>query len=254
MVQGTPWSRQEVQACVADYLHMLALELNGQRYSKAAHIRALTENLQGRNSSAIQFKYCNISAILLELGYPYIEGYKPRANYQTLLFQAVEAGLQLNHSLQEAAQSAVTRPATTTAIKNLECLWVEMPTVTQRLMAPQNDLPGFSPVRRDYLAQEARNRSLGHAGELFVVELEARRLHAAGQKRLANRVEQVSVTQGDGLGYDVLSYEKNGSERFIEVKTTAFGKLTPFYVTRNELLLAAQDDLHAVAVGVWLAA
>ena len=38
--------------------------------------------------------------------------------------------------------------------------------------------PRFVAARRDYLAQEARNRSLGRAGELFVVELEARRLHA----------------------------------------------------------------------------
>lgn len=52
---------------------------------------------------------------------------------------------------------------------------------------------------------------------------------------LAERVEHVSQTEGDGLGYDVKSFDVNGRERFIEVKTTAFGKETPFFVTQNEL-------------------
>ena len=56
-----------------------------------------------------------------------------------------------------------------------------------------------------------------------------------GQRQLSERVEQVSRTRGDGLGYDVLSFDESGKERFIEVKTTAFGKETPFYVSRNEV-------------------
>lgn len=96
-------------------------------------------------------------------------------------------------------------------------------------------------MRRDYLAQEARNRSLGRAGELFVADIEARRLHAAGKKTLAERVDHVAATQGDGLGYDVLSFEDNGRERLIEVKTTAFGELTPFFVSRNELARSEAD-------------
>lgn len=33
MPEGQDWSREEVEACVADYLRMLTLQLNGQRYS-----------------------------------------------------------------------------------------------------------------------------------------------------------------------------------------------------------------------------
>lgn len=107
--------------------------------------------------------------------------------------------------------------------------------------APAKYAPTFSASKRDYLAQEARNRSLGRAGELFVVELEARRLHAAGKKTLSGRVEHVAGTQGDGLGFDVLSFEECGRERLIEVKTTAFGQLTPFFVSRNELARSEAD-------------
>lgn len=34
MARGDEWSRLEAEACIADYLAMLTLELNGKRYSK----------------------------------------------------------------------------------------------------------------------------------------------------------------------------------------------------------------------------
>ena len=38
------------------------------------------------------------------------------------------------------------------------------------------------------------------------------------------------------MGFDVLSFDEgDGSERFIEVKTTGLGKHFPFYVTSNEV-------------------
>jgi hypothetical protein len=56
-----------------------------------------------------------------------------------------------------------------------------------------------------------------------------------GFTALADRIEQVSVTSGDGEGFDIRSFEVNGSDRLIEVKTTAYGKQTPFFLSRNEL-------------------
>lgn len=50
-----------------------------------------------------------------------------------------------------------------------------------------------------------------------------------------DRVEHVSKLKGDGAGFDILSFETGGQERLIEVKTTNFGRYTPFYVTFNEL-------------------
>ena len=99
-----------------------------------------------------------------------------------------------------------------------------------------------SPVKRDYLEREARNGSLGRAGEEFSLEFERWRLIQLGNPRLADRVEHVSVTRGDGLGYDLLSYETDGRERFIEVETTAFGQTTPFFVSANEARFARQNE------------
>ena len=241
MAKGEDWSQLEVEACVADYLKMLTLELNGQRFSKTEHANALLQKLDGRSRQSIEFKHCNISAVMLALGFPYIDGYKPRGNYQGMLLDVGEAQVQTNIELQDAAQAAVLRPATAAARVVNDAVWVPAPRPSRIREAPADYIPRFSPAKRDYLAQEARNRSLGRAGELFVLDLEARRLHAAGKKALSERVEHVAATQGDGLGFDVLSYEEDGRERLIEVKTTAFGERTPFFASRSELARSEAD-------------
>src|SRR5439155_2234416 len=73
-------------------------------------------------------------------------------------------------------------------------------------------------------------------GGRFAVDLERRRLAGLGRDDLAARVELVAETCGDGLGFDVLSFDgADDSERFLEVKTTGLGKHFPFYVTANEV-------------------
>jgi hypothetical protein len=65
-------------------------------------------------------------------------------------------------------------------------------------------------------------------------------LHQLGHKGLADKVEHVAKTKGDGLGYDILSFDPTGREKFIEVKTTTFGKETPFFVSRGEVRFAQE--------------
>jgi hypothetical protein len=66
--------------------------------------------------------------------------------------------------------------------------------------------------------------------------LEQQRLHNSGRDDLAKKVEWVSDTSGDGLGFDILSFDElDESERWIEVKTTLRGKYSPFFVTSNEV-------------------
>jgi len=67
-----------------------------------------------------------------------------------------------------------------------------------------------------------------------VVSLEQRRLSDRGRADLAVKVEHVSSTRGDGLGFDVLSFREDGSELHIEVKTTKYGAGTPFFVSARE--------------------
>lgn len=94
----------------------------------------------------------------------------------------------------------------------------------------------------------ARNRSLGLAGELFVMNYERARLISLGKESLSARIEHTSKLRGDGEGYDILSFESSGAERLIEVKSTKYGAETPFFVSRNEL---AVSERHSVAYHVY---
>lgn len=233
------WSQTEVEATVADYLHMLFMELSGQNYNKSAHRKQLLSKLTDRSEGAIERKHQNISAILLENGWPYINGYKPLGNYQSMLREVVETRLSNNQPLDAAAIQASISPAMAPLLPDYAKTLVNPP--EQHWVAREPTAAYRLPQQRDYLEREARNISLGLAGETFVVNFEHLRLRTHGQARLADKVEHVSRSQGDGLGFDVLSFDTDGRERFIEVKTTAFGKETPFVISQNEVSFSREN-------------
>jgi hypothetical protein len=241
------WTREEVEAIVADYLKMLTFELAGQSYNKTEHRKSLQAKLHGRSDAAIEFKHGNISAAMIDLGFPYIRGYQPRSNYQMLLGEVAEQQVNGATSLDQAALAAVQLPASTPVQTDFRKVKTAAPSKNdQRSVNEPGKALTFKAVKRDYLEREARNRSLGLAGEEFIVLFEHWRLNELGQPRLADRVEHVSKSKGDGLGYDVLSFESDGKERLIEVKTTTFGRETPFFVSRGELALSrgVKDQFH----------
>ena len=231
----SPWSREEVEATVASYFRMLTLELAGQDYSKTKHRNDLLQALDDRTPAAVEMKHANVSAVLIELGCPYIDGYKPRGNYQSLLFDVVSDRVEKDETFNRVALDAVERPAVTPPPPRSQALFEDPPTFRPSANVEPTPYKARTAVKRDYLAREARNTALGLAGEKFVVEIERTRLISSGKGALADRIEHVSASRGDGLGYDVLSFESTGRPRLIEVKTTSFGKETPFYLSRGEL-------------------
>jgi hypothetical protein len=240
------WSREQVEAIVSDYLAMLQEELAGRPYNKTEHRRRLSKLLHERSDGAIERKHQNISAILLRLGLPCIEGYKPLGNYQQLLFEVVEdVAFRTKHLLASLADE-VQATAVIPVVEDILRTEVSAPALLMSKDTGYSDRVCEPHVPRvvNYLAREAANQSLGAAGEEFVVRFEKARLLAAGADRLASKIERVSVTSGDSAGFDVLSFEETGRERFIEVKTTRYGSETPFFVTRNEVAVSRKERDH----------
>lgn len=227
------WSREEVSLTVDAYLTMLRRELDGEPYSKAEHRRQLKQHLS-RSEGSIEYKFQNISAVLMEMGGVPIAGYKPAVNVQNLLREVVaeryESDAELAARLLLLADAPVARRSGTLD---------EAAPVPDMTRVPKRQERVARHV--DYQEREARNRALGLYGEELVVERERRRLHRAGYSELADKVRHVSVEDGDGLGYDVLSWTTEGTERFLEVKSTRFTEFQPFLVTRNEVEFSSEE-------------
>jgi hypothetical protein len=226
------WTREEVEATVADYLAMLAQELASQPYVKAEHRRRLMPLLRDRSEQSVEFKHANISAVLIDLGFPYISGYKPRGNYQRLLCEVVADRLTGDRTIQQLAAADATASAPIPHVTDI----LKVVTDPPQPLHHTSDVGTFSTsLGVNYLEIEARNQALGLAGEHFVLLFEKTRLVSVGREALADKIQHVSREVGDREGFDIRSFEPDGSDRLIEVKTTKHGRDTPFFLSRNEV-------------------
>lgn len=238
------WSEIEVEAIVEDYFSMLAMELKGISYNKAKHNRELSQRLNNRSKGSIEMKHMNISAIMNELGMPAISGYKPYGNYQkNILPDAVLDRLAANPDLTMLVQKDVTTAVQVPNVQDILTLLENPPPIDRSPKVLQACEPSKRfVVRTNYLELEAANKSLGDAGEQFAINFERARLISFGKESLADKIEHVAITQGDSAGFDIRSYDPDGSDRFIEVKTTKYGKHSPFFVSANELKFSEKHE------------
>lgn len=229
--RGAIWAAAEIQPAVTSYFAMLRAELQGEPYVKAdanREVRVAT----GRSHGAVEYKFANISAVLRDIGLPYVLGYQPRGNYQSALRAEVERFLaddpEIPRLLEEMPAPEV-HPSG-------QLVQVDPPVMAP----PSTDGRSRPAVGIDYLERETRNRDVGLKGELLVVEHESAWLLAHGRPDLAERVVHVPTTLGDGAGYDVGSFLLDGSPHHIEVKATRGSINAPFFVSEKELRHASE--------------
>jgi hypothetical protein len=234
------WQLSEVHTIVTDYFSMLKSELEQKPYSKTIHRNQILPILVHRSEGSIEFKHQNISAVLSTMGLPYIKGYKPRYNFQGLLAESVNNYVEANKSRliplfeKFADEYANVQPN----VIDFDSVLGEEPEPTPEDVRE----PSFRPIKINYLQREQSNRNLGQQGEEFVILYERHRLQKEGKPGLADKIEWISRDQGDGAGFDILSKNKNGTDRFLEVKTTKLNKETPIFLTRTELKFAQIND------------
>ncbi len=243
------WTTQEIRPLLRAYFEMLAKERAGVPYRKADYLREVSAEIQGRRTKgAIEFKMENVSAVLARSGADWITGYKPAKHLQEhLLPQEIATFLESQPPLQLPTPTATESPNVSYLMPSSlpEAVFEPAPPIppsTQRTRRP----PPLNPrqvARIDYITAAGRAQTIGRMGELVTLAAEKHRLQQAGRPDLATRVEHVSVTRGDGLGYDIQSFSPSGDERFIEVKTTPFEPTRPFFLSPKELEFAQETGL-----------
>lgn len=105
----------------------------------------------------------------------------------------------------------------------------------------ERGLRSFVPRKVDFIGIAKKQKKLGFDGEILVLNSERQFLIGSGKPELAAKVEHTAVVKGDGAGYDILSYELDGREKYIEVKTTTGDECTPFNVSDAEVEFSEQN-------------
>lgn len=242
-MSASRWSEEENQRIVADYFRMLELQQRGVPFKKAVHNLELRRELNGRSRGSVEFKHQNISAALHDMGLPFVDGYWPASNYQASLVASIEGHLRGGHVVA-ALERQIQRVEVGRYPKTADELWRRRVGVPQPIVRERPEKSRSRPrlgLKFDFAERDAANRRLGELGEKFVVDAERQRLRHANEHKLADAVEWSSHERGDGLGYDVRSFDEAGEEIFIEVKTTNIvNSAFPFLITPNEVAVSAE--------------
>ncbi|HDM8047754.1 TPA: DUF3427 domain-containing protein [Vibrio fluvialis] len=135
------------------------------------------------------------------------------------------------------------QPVTTKGLE-LKEVTPPIPTKKEKPQAEKKRPSNKNPV--DWALRDQINRELGLAGEKLVIDYEKASLIKAGRKDLADRVEHIALAD-PSAGYDIISFEIDGSDKHIEVKTTKGSATTPFYISRNEV-----ETSHRLGKQYWV--
>lgn len=95
MVNNTnaPWTDDEIDAVIEVYFDMLIVEISGDKVIKAERNREL-QRLINRSRGSIEYKHRNISAVMADLNFVYVNGYKPAFNYQNALYEKIKTYIE----------------------------------------------------------------------------------------------------------------------------------------------------------------
>lgn len=229
------WNWLECELVVDLYFKMLHSQASGEKFVKTRLYSELVPKLNNRNIGAVENKCQNISAIMTEFGCPYVIGLKPRPKYQQQLLKVVRSKLVGHGKLLESVieESLVVPDEIQREIDWASVSDTEIPHFDKNLKETQ---PTYVGRHTNYAQREFNNRTLGLRGEEFVLDFEKYRMRESERYDLVNDVEWSSKVRGDGLGYDIRSFNPiNDEELFIEVKTTNSGKYQPFFISDNEV-------------------
>lgn len=238
---GSAWSDWQNDMLVAEYFEIDRIQRSGGEVVKKERYEELGK-LIGREPRSVESKLYNVSAVLRTLQIEIARGLSPRSNIQQSLADAVERYLDDNQALVFGMPVAP-------VVDPIEVVEVPIPDLSSERPKIERTVERIA-KKYNQAERDARNRKLGALGEELVLMRERQKLLQAGKDHLATKVRHVSKEDGDGLGYDIKSFDISGEDRLIEVKTTNGPATTDFFLSRTECEVAAEKPevwrLHRV--------
>lgn len=165
------------------------------------------------------------------------------------IYKLIQGGLNLQEDDWEPAASSTDDARWHRNVRNIlqyrkrtdEIVWsgdakYMFPLTTDPVAATSSVPVKTGLTEEEFQLLQKRRHEIGQFGELYVVEYERNKLRRLGKSDLANKVKRMSQ-ENVGIGYDVLSFNDDGQEKYIEVKATS-GIGSTFELTANELKTA----------------
>ena len=145
-----------------------------------------------------------------------------------LLQRAQDAVLNESNTTVESVETIVSQTA-----EEIELNIADSPTITSKSKSNSNKVRTKEDI--NYSEQQAISQKIGDRGEELVLRNEIEKIKQWGlPDEILSKVRRVSL-ESDDYGFDILSFDKDGNERYLEVKTTKTnGKNFSFILTRNE--------------------
>jgi hypothetical protein len=229
------WTLKECEIAADAYFECLRHKLSNQAFNRNQALTGVATRI-GRSRGSVDYKFQNIDSILMGADLPRLND-AVAANAQQLLRFVVLDPLSsrfdfLNDSVTPHDEIVATDG------ESISRIFVPAPHILPREGTSESLVTCARKI--DFAARDANNRRLGVGGEEWVLSIERRRLTDLGRADLANKVQWVSRLRGDGLGFDIESFDDTGDPIFIEVKTTTQGITAPFYLTHTEIQVSEQ--------------
>lgn len=227
------WPEWEIEALVQAYF----AHLSKSPEADSQQVLSSLPPAISRSDEEIASGLGMISSTLADNGMPILEAFPATAHEVPAIERAVIRYVDGDDDLLALVEKSKAMPSSDF---DFQFSWSEdlVSNPPSRREAPEVKIPdsiASRPTKIDFLASNRRNQKLGEAGERWVVEFEKERLRREERHDLADKVFWVSKEVGDGLGYDIQSFDAEGEPIYIEVKTTTHGPRTAFLISRNEV-------------------
>ncbi|KOR90370.1 DUF3883 domain-containing protein [Paenibacillus solani] len=112
----------------------------------------------------------------------------------------------------------------------LDLVTEEMNLEASSILYSYNELRSKFPDNIDYLKLHEIQIQIGKLGEAFAYEYELTKLYVTEYQALVDNSKAADPTNG----YDILSFDTDGTKLYIEVKTSINDE-SDFYITQNEI-------------------
>ena len=175
------WSERELELTVDSYISMLIKDIRGEKYNKSKNREKLRPKLSDRSNGSIEYKHQNISAVLNDVGFPYISGYKPLFNYQNKLIDIVisklnHIGDDLPYLVNDLVANSIKSSGDLTKIIEV----VDPPNLKKHRGNFLEQITFRKNNKNDYPTIESKNIKFGKEGEKLILNYEKERLSKLG--------------------------------------------------------------------------